>query len=194
VYAGALLLLGLSWGCTSPLGTETETEGYALISTRNGEAVYHCGWHPGRPVQERVVADLVFNRSTAAGMPLQEDVAAITRAGAEVRHVYHVAAVRVEVATDLIPSLSTAGPGGINYAITVSDPAERVLEMQVFFSGAVQAASVAALERLGARVVRRLDARGVVYVQAPDPSIPAMRALEGVRLIRVTPWACGTAE
>lgn len=187
-----LLLPTLSAGCPQP--TPSDLDRTVAVSTAIEEAVYFCGWVPRQPAPRRILADLVFNRATEEGKALPEDVSAVRDAGATLRHVFHVAAVRAEIATDQIPTLAKSGSGVVNYAIVVTDPNRDVLEMQVFFSRPLKDSDVASIEQLGARVIRRFDARRVIYVEAPDSAVPQLRTMHGVRLVRATAKACGTAE
>lgn len=184
-----LLREGIEECRDDPLGTPRPVPDPAL-ERRAERLLFVCDWTPQRPAAERIVADIRLRSGDANRLPTEEDLQALRSAGARVLHVFNVAMVRVEIATDRIPTLIRGRSAIAEWAATVPDPASYEVELQIFFGRPAQEEDLRALEALGVRVLGGLGQRGVLYAVAPDAAVPQIAQLPRVTNVRAQAMAC----
>ncbi|HEV2130994.1 MAG TPA: hypothetical protein VGR27_07825, partial [Longimicrobiaceae bacterium] len=155
--------------------------------------MFVCEWTPRRPDAERIVADIRLHSGDTNRVPTEEDLQALRSGGARTLHVFNVAMVRVEIATDRIPALIRSRDPIADWAATVPDPNNFDVELQIFFVDAPRDEDLRAIEALGGRVLGGLGVRGVLYVVAPDAAVPQLARLPRVTNVRAQAMICAEA-
>ncbi len=155
--------------------------------------MFVCDWTPHPPTEERILADIRLHSGDLNRTPTEADLQALRSVDARVVHVFNVAMVRVEVATNRIPTLIRGRDAIAQWAATVPDPKNFDVELQIFFADTPREEDIRAIEALGGQVLGGLGVRGVLYIVAPDAAVPQLSRLPRVTNVRAQAMMCAEA-
>lgn len=153
---------------------------------------YRCDrWTPYPPATSPVAVDLRLRTGIEDRSPSDREVQAVRAQGGKVLHVFNVSIVRVEADTTAIRQW-VSGPDAIaERAAVVRETSALEVELEVIFSRTVTDADAAAVTQAGGTVLGRAPLREpALRVRAPDPVIPSLSRLPGVKSVRTSSIGC----
>lgn len=137
---------------------------------------------------ELETVDIFFGNAQWDG-PTREDLRFVESHGGRVLHRFNVRAVRVRIQLSRIPDLVRTGDW-----ITVRDVPDPsrydIPSLGVGFARDLRESDIEHFVRLGGQVTHRLPNIRVIFGHLPDISVPAVRALPGIRFVEVSGVAC----
>jgi hypothetical protein len=165
------------------LSASPDTEAQRPIELPPGQTdyFYRCGgWEPEEPRAAVGLFDIFYGRRTAEDPDdgpydwHREDVRSV---GGRIVHEFNLPVLRARLRVSEIPKLRAG------FLISVDRPRDHTIDGLIGIPLPLSESHQSALDELGVTILGEITTINVLHAFFPDESIPAIRALDGVRYV-----------